>query len=156
MEYDVRLVHEPSRELAVTTFEAADAGAVAGLIGKAFATVAEFLVQRGAPPAGPAVAYYESAPDGSFLVAAGFTVPRELQYSGDVMPFRLPGGEVATTTHVGSYADLPRAYDALRRAAGEHGRTLEESGGMWEEYWSGSDVPQDEARTDVFWPLKPR
>jgi effector-binding domain-containing protein len=154
MDYQVRIVHEPARKLAVKTFHGTPAD-VGEKIGAAFRDVAEFLVKRGAPPAGPAVAYYEMVEDG-FLVAAGFTVPRELPAEDDVVPLKLPDAEVATTTHVGPYEKLPEAYEALKRGAAEQAREVEASGGMWEEYWSGPEVPSDETRTEVFWPLKPR
>lgn len=153
MDYKVRIVHEPARNLAVMTFHSTVAQ-LPEQMGRAFREVTDYLHRHGAPPAGPAVAYYEMVEDG-FLVAAGFTVPRELPAEGDVVPLQLPDVEVATTTHLGAYDRLSEAYDALKQGAAAQGREVEETGGMWEEYWSGPETPAEEARTEVFWPLRP-
>ncbi len=123
-------------------------------VGPASEKVMGFLLSRNAPPAGPAVVYIERDGQG-LLAAAGYSVPRELDGEGDVMPFRLPATDVATTTHVGSHRDLPRVYDALRRGAAEHGRQVDESGGVWEEHWPGPDGSPEQSRIEVFWPLMP-
>lgn len=154
MEYDVRIVHEPSRNLVVRVLHTT-ADEVGPRIRPALEQVREYLVRRGAPPAGPAVAYAERVRDG-VIVAVGFTVPRDLDGDGDVMPFQLPDTDVVTTTHIGSYQDLPYAYDALKRGAAAHGREVDEVGGMWEEDWTGQDAFPEQPRIEVFWPLKPR
>src|SRR5262245_12555010 len=47
-------------------------------------------------------------------VEVGFTVSEAIAPRGRVVPGELPGGEVAVTVHVGGYATLPNATQALR------------------------------------------
>lgn len=151
MDYEVRIVREPERNLVVTAFDAA-VEEIDGRLGPAAKEVTEFLVRMGAPPYGPTVAYYERGP-GGLVVGVGFTVPRELPPEGSIMPLRLPGGDVVTTTHLGGYDTLPEAYRALKQVAASHGRQVNETGGNWEEHWGGPESPSEQRRIEVFWPL---
>ena len=153
MGYDVRIVHEPGRDLMVTPFYTTTEE-VGKQIGPGLEKVSGFLHGRGAPPAGPGVAYYERGPEG-LVVAVGFTVPREISGGDDIITLHLPDTEVATTTYAGSYQDLASAYDALKQGAAEQGRAVDESGGTWEEYWSEPGSIPWEVRAEVFWPLAP-
>lgn len=67
----------------------------------------------------------------------------------------LPGGHVATTVHVGSYAQVGAAYDAAQRFLTDEGHEV--AGAPWEVYLDEPGVP--EPRTEVFVPcrrLRPR
>jgi effector-binding domain-containing protein len=70
---------------------------------------------------------------------------------GDVRPVELPAGEVATTTHVGAYAGLGAAHDAVLAWCRANSRTP--AGPRWEVYghWVEGEVP----RTDVYYLLRP-
>jgi len=80
-------------------------------------------------------------------VTAPFVAP-----VGAVEPTPLPAGEVATTTHWGSYASLGAAHDAVIAWCRTHGR--HRSGPRWEVY---GHLTEDEARlrTHVFYLLEP-
>jgi effector-binding domain-containing protein len=151
---DVRIVTSPPRQLAVTVSQgtAADIGP---LVSSAFGTVIEHLARMGRRPDGPAVARYTMRDDGSFDLAAGFPVDEAIAGDGVVEPLTLPAVEVATTTFLGAYRDLPLAYDRLRTGVAELGRQLDEVGPMWEEYWSEPTAQPEETRTVIFWPLLP-
>lgn len=152
MGYDVQIAHESGRHLAVTRFTT-EISRIGEKIGPAFQTVAGYLAEQGIAAAGPAVAYYETGPD-EFKVAAGFFVAEPIVGGGAVQPFRLPDTDVATTTHMGAYEDLVSAYDAVKSGALDQGREVDEST-MWEEYWTGPEVPAEQIKTVVYWPLKP-
>ncbi|GAA1156390.1 GyrI-like domain-containing protein [Nocardioides aquiterrae] len=147
----VRIVAEQGRHLAVTRFEA-DLSTMGELMGRAFGTVAGHLARTGVRPAGPAMAYYEIRPDG-MSVAAGFPVSGPIEGDGTVVPFRLPSREVITTEHVGPYEQVPATYEALHVEAEARDRKIDESA-MWEEYLAGPDVPPEQMRTVVSWPLE--
>lgn len=153
MDYQVRIVHRPEQHVAVVRFHTTLAE-LGKQMAAGFADVMQSLSNSDTQPTGPALAYYEKEADG-FAVAVGFPVPRELPADGPVATMRLPGTEVATTTHVGRYQDLPNAYAALAQQAAAQGRELDDTTGMWEEYWSPPGTPEDQARTEVFWPVKP-
>ncbi len=153
MDHQVRIERRPAQHVAAVRFPTTPAEL--GLkMASAFAEVMASLDRRDVAPAGPPLAYYQQQGDG-FSVAAGFPVDRELDPDGPVITVRLPAAEVVTTTHVGRYQDLPRAYAALARQAQKQGRQTDDSGGMWEEYQSPPGTPEDRTRTVVYWPLKP-
>lgn len=85
-------------------------------------------------------------------VAFGVGITAPFTAVGAVEPTPLPVGEVATTTHWGSYANLRAAHDAVIEWCRAHGRRR--AGPSWEVYghWT-----EDAARlrTDVFHLLEP-
>ena len=103
---------------------------------------------------GQNVFLYRAAPDrpSELDVAFGVGVTAPFVAVGAVEPTLLPAGDVATTTHWGSYANLGAAHDAVIEWCRTHGRTR--AGASWEVYghWT-----EDEARlrTDVFYLLQP-
>ncbi len=154
MPYRTEITTVPSRTVAVTHFhvELGELPELGEKMGAAFGAVMSHLSRAGAVPRGPAVACYEPE-GGGFDVAAGFPVTEPFEPGDGVEPMVLPGGEVAHTTHVGPYDELPAAYEALREDVEAQGRSLAADAPMWEEYWSGPEAPPQEARTEVFWPL---
>ena len=84
-------------------------------------------------------------------MAAGFPVGGPFEPADGVDAMALPAGEVAHTTHLGPYDDLPAAYDALRAAVEAEGRALADDAPMWEEYLSPPDTPPEQTRTEVYW-----
>lgn len=153
MTYDVELRRVDTRQLAVVVFQC-PMSEIGARIGAAFGTVAGYLARTGRGPSGPAIGYYRTFGD-TVDGAAGFEVSEPISAYGDVMPFTLPACEVAVTTHVGPYTDLPKAYEAMRDFATAHGRSLDDTSPMWEHYHSGPQVPPEQIRTEIFWPLVP-
>lgn len=145
----VEFVRTEVRHLAVVRFHAKLTD-FPQLMGPAFGTVAQYLVQAGIPIAGPAVAHYVMHGD-DFDVSAGFEVAAPIPGDETVVPFELPATEVATLTHHGGYDSLPEAYDSLHAGAVAQGRMLQETT-MWEEYWSPPETPAEEVRTVICWP----
>ena len=84
-------------------------------------------------------------------VAFGVGVTAPFAAAGAVEPTPLPVGEVATTTHWGSYAQLGAAHDAVIAWCGAHGRRR--TGTSWEVYghWTNDET---RLRTDVFYLLE--
>jgi effector-binding domain-containing protein len=85
-------------------------------------------------------------------VAFGVGITKPFVAVGNVEPTRLPVGEVATTTHWGSYAELGAAHHAVKDWCDKHARRL--AGPRWEVYghWT-DDITQ--LRTDVFYLIEP-
>jgi effector-binding domain-containing protein len=139
----------------VTRFHVAPAegDAVGERMGQAFTAVASGLTKAGIVVEGPALAYYRPTPDHGFDVAAGFVVGAPFTVPPGLDRLDLDAGEVAHTTHLGPYSDLPAAYADLHDAVTARGRTLSETGPMWEEYWSAPGTPEEDTRTEVYWPV---
>jgi len=154
MSYKIHTVDLAARHLAVRRFRG-DLTTIGQQMGEAFGAVMAYADRAGVQVQGPALAVYDMHPDGKFEVAAGFPVSAPVNGDGDVVPYDLPACEAATTTHIGSYNDLGSAYAAIEAWVKENGREPLSSV-MWDEYWSGPEVPQDQARTEVFQPLKPQ
>lgn len=154
MTYDVRIMQHPRQDLAVvrtrTTF-----AEIPAFMGSAFGKVAALLGPRGLLGEGPAIGRYTEMDmtTGAVVVAAGFVVPQPIEGDGAVVPDETPAVEVAMTTHLGPYAKISEAYDAVAKAMAEQGRELDETT-MWEEYWSPPGTPDDQTRTVVYCPLK--
>jgi AraC family transcriptional regulator len=65
----------------------------------------------------------------------------------------LPGGEAATTLHMGKYEDLPEAYAAMEQWMKAEGSKM--AGAPWEVYVTDpGDYPDPKDwKTEIFWPL---
>ena len=154
MSYEVHITKHQRQDLAVvrsrTTF-----GEIPTFMGSAFDKVAAYLGPRGLLGGGPAVGRYTEMDmtTGEVVVAAGFVVPQPVEGDGTVRPDETPATEVATTTHMGPYAKISEAYDAIAEAMAMRGRELDETT-MWEEYWSPPGTPDDQTKTVVYCPLK--
>jgi effector-binding domain-containing protein len=92
--------------------------------------------------------YKDQRPD----VEIGVLVAAPFEPAGRVIASELPGGEVATATHRGDYAQLGLTHDAVREHVAARGREL--AGPCWEIYGHGRVEPS-EPETEVFWLLRP-
>ena len=70
---------------------------------------------------------------------------------GEVVGSTIPGGRVATTTHVGPYDRLSEAHVAIRQYCSAHGLAI--AGPNWEIYDHWTEDPA-QLRTDVFYLLQ--
>lgn len=155
MAYNVEIKDLPARPAAVVRFTA-HVSEMGDHLGKAFGAVAQHIEATSAGFAGPALAYFEQLGDQRFNVRAGFPVTTPTGGAGEVEPFELPGGTVAITEHVGSYSKLSEAYEALAQSARDAGYDVDTGGPSWEEYLTGPEVPPEQTRTLVYWPVKRR
>ena len=122
-------------------------------MGQIFGEVLNYMAELRIQPAGPPFSRYcEFGPD-YVTMEAGFPVTQPVDQVGRIIAGELPGGEVATTWHFGSYDTLGRAYTALQSWIKDQGR--ESGGSPWESYWTDPEtVPNpSEWRTEVIWPL---
>ena len=85
-------------------------------------------------------------------VAFGVGVTTPFSAVGAVEPTLLPVGEVATTTHWGSYATLGAAHSAIVEWCRVHGR--QRAGTSWEVYGHWTE-DESRLRTDIFYLLEP-
>lgn len=93
----------------------------------------------------------EERPD-ELDVAFGVGAKAPFATTGSVEPIQLPTGEVATTTHWGSYANLRAAHDAISEWCRANGRRR--TGASWEVYGHWTE-DESRLRTDVFYLLEP-
>lgn len=151
MLYEIREQQEPDRHLAVTRFSASP-DRIGARMGPAFGAVYAYVGRHGLQPVGAPVGCYEMGSGTTFEVLAGCVVEVPIEAEGDIEPYVLRGGPALTTVHAGPYDDLPKAYEALEAHAREFGLELDMST-MWEEYLTGPEVPPEQMRTVIHWPL---
>jgi effector-binding domain-containing protein len=154
MTHEVDILRTPPSAAAVIRFHVPhdDLETIGEQMEGAFATVMNQLAAVHVVPAGPAVAVYEPAGDG-FDVATGFHVSPDFVAPTGLERLDLVAAEVAHTTHVGPYSALREAYADLQTGAARAGRPVAWGAPMWEEYCSGPGTPDDETRTEIYWPV---
>jgi effector-binding domain-containing protein len=133
---------------------------LAALFDEHLPNIAHRLADMGIEPAGPPYGrYHEFGPE---RVDVEIGIPVSTPASnlraygeaeeGELFASELPGGQAAITVHRGSYDGLSSTYDALHGWIHEQGR--DEGPGPWESYVDDpSEVPIDEVKTEVIWPL---
>ena len=102
----------------------------------------------------PFTRYVEAGP-GLVTIEPGMHVAKtgNAPGGGEVVLDTLPGGEAATTVHMGPYENLPDAYAAIERWMKANGATS--AGAPWEVYVTDpADYPDPKDwKTEIFWPL---
>ena len=89
--------------------------------------------------------YQHPAPGEEVMVVDfGVQVTRPFDNAGEVICSETPAGEVVMTTHIGSYARLAAAHQAVRSWSTANGRPL---GGRWWEVYG--DWINDEAKLET-------
>jgi effector-binding domain-containing protein len=128
-------------------------GQIPAFLGHAYGAVIQALSAQGMTPVGEPFAYYLHAPTPNVEMEAGFPVATQCMPSGDVVPSELPGGTIASVTHVGPYEAMVETYNQLNAWATEQGLVLGES--MWETYLIDPQQEPDSNRwrTQVLWPV---
>jgi effector-binding domain-containing protein len=117
-------------------------------LGQAFHEIAEHLEATGNSPVGPPFARYHRIAEDRFRVEAGFPVAQQLTLGNGVKGSKLPGGNVAVTTHIGPYDNLEATYGALSRWL--ESRNATPIGDAWEVYFNGPNDPPSQWRTDIY------
>ncbi len=112
------------------------------------------LDKRGVRPNGPPFTRYHSYDGTDCEIEAGFPVADPQPAEGRITAGELPGGEVASTVHLGPYEMLPQAHDALDdwiKQAGKKSR-----GSQWEMYWTdpGEEPDPWKRKTELVWPIE--
>lgn len=152
MTYDIADLREPQRHLAVTRFSTTPDQISTHMAG-AFGIVYGYLGRHGIDPLGaPYGCYVMSGPE-KWEVRVGCEVEHPITADDSVEPYTLPAGRTLSTVHVGPYEELGKAYEALEARAHELGIELDPAM-MWEQYLSGPEVPPEETRTLIHWPVK--
>jgi effector-binding domain-containing protein len=154
MQHEVEIVRVPASTAAVIRFHVThdELPRIGERMEQAFASVMTRLGEAKVIPNGPAVAVYEPTADG-FDVATGFHVAPEFVAPLGLERLDLSAAEAAHTTHLGPYEELTTAYADLQEQAGRIGRPVAWGQPMWEEYWSEPGTPEDETRTEIYWPV---
>lgn len=122
-------------------------------LGRAYQAVMRVLAIQGITPMGEPFAYYRGAPTTTVDIEAGFPVAVPCAPGGDVLQGELPGGTIATATHVGPYETMVNTYERLTNWITAQGVVPGEA--MWETYLTDPQQEPDPTkwRTQIFWPV---
>lgn len=151
--YEIRSERRDEQQVAVAraTLGTADIGT---WIGEAFGKVAQAAADQGVELVGMPFGRFLPVGGDRMEATAGMPVATTIEPTDDVEADVLPGGEVAVTLHVGSYEDVPAAYDAVHAWVAEHGTP---AGAPWEVYLNDPGEHPDPAtwETEVVQPYRP-
>jgi effector-binding domain-containing protein len=147
MSYDIDLVDLQEQHTATVRGHVPMDG-IAAFLGEAFGEVARVTDGQGLRVSGAPFGRYRPTGDGAMDVEAGFPVRGAVTPEARVEPATLPGGLMARTLHVGDYANVGAAYEAVQTWLIENGYVG--GGEPWESYLDGPDVPKP--RTELFFP----
>jgi effector-binding domain-containing protein len=122
-------------------------------LGHAYEAVMQVLGSQGIAPVGEPFAYYLGKPTTTIELEAGFPIAVPCVAAGEVMPGELPGGSIATGTHVGPYEKMVETYNELMAWLAHENLVPGEQ--MWEIYLSDPAQEPDPTkwRTQIFWPV---
>lgn len=149
MSYDIEVIDRPEQPAAVVRSQVEHHG-IAEFLGAAFGEVMQAVQRQGLQPVGPPFGRYRPTGAGGWDVTAGFPVTGPPTSDGRVGATTLPGGAVARTLHVGSYATVGAAYEAVGSWLGTHGYAP--AGEPWESYVDGPEVATP--HTEVCFPCR--
>lgn len=148
--FDATFTTVTPRTAAVITIQATMDG-LGAEISRAFGELGEAMEARSTQPEAEPFVHYLSRVGADIVAEAGFPVAGPVEPSGRVRSGSLPGGEVATTVHVGPYDTLRETYGRLESWIREHGRSP--AGEVWEIYLTEPAGDPSTWRTRICWPL---
>ncbi len=127
---------------------------VGEVMGPLFGELYGYIQQSGQTPAGMPFAIYHSMDGNAVDLECGMPVAAPMEGTGRIKAGELPGGAVATVTHMGPYDTLPQTWSALTEWMAEKG--LQPAGAPWEVYVTDpvTETDQSKWRTDIFFPVR--
>ena len=124
------------------------------ILGAHFGEIFGYVIQNGQQPAGMPLSRYHSMDGESVDLECGIPINAPLDGTDRIKPGSLPGGRVATVTHVGPYEGLPQTWSALFEWIGAEG--LKPADAPWEVYLTdpGAEPDSSKWRTQIFFPVE--
>jgi effector-binding domain-containing protein len=118
-------------------------------MGASFGALFGYAGRNGVQPAGVFARYHAFEP--KVVMDIGVTLPRALPGEGNIEAGEIAECDAAVTLHVGPYEGMAPAYEAVQAWIAAKGRTA--AGPPMEFYLSPPDVPPDQIKTEVVFPL---
>lgn len=123
------------------------------VIPSVYETIAQYLGQIGHQPSGAPFAAYYNMDMQNLDTDIGFLNPENVPGRGNIQPGSIPGGKAAVCLHVGPYATIGEAHDALHRWVAEKG--YQSKGAYYEIYLNNpNDTPPEALQTQIFTLIK--
>jgi AraC family transcriptional regulator len=143
---------ELAPQLALTHRRKVTMPTIAEGVGAGFGVLMEHAAKTGAQWAGPPFILYPEDCGGEYEIVICMPVVPGATGGEGVELEEIPGGRVATTTHVGPYREVGNAYTALQKWMTDNGCR---PAGMPREVYLNDpgEVPENELLTEVDWPV---
>jgi effector-binding domain-containing protein len=123
------------------------------VMGPMYGDIMAAVQPTGAAPTGMPFARYYEMQGNDVDLECGIPLSAVIEPSGRVAASALPGGRVATVTHVGPYDQLGDAWEAIMGWVQSEGLTP--SGAPWEVYVDDpTKVEASELRTQIYVPVQ--
>ncbi len=148
---EIRTVPEQNVLSIRTQCHVAELGAI---LAEILPEVWRYVRKNGVNPSGPPFTRYHGFSEDRVDIEGGLPVPTAVPGEGRIVAGVLPGGEVATTIHMGPYDRLPHAHDALHEWITANKKVS--AGAQWEVYWTdpGHEPDPGKWKTELVWPIK--
>ncbi len=152
-------IREIDDQTVLTIRESAPIASIPERMGKIFSEILTFIGKKGIALAGAPFAYWhnmnsDSISKGIFDMECGFPINVPVEGEGRIKRSKLPGGQVITAMHIGSYETLAETYEVVMSWIKENGYQVEEN--MWETYLTNPAEEPDKSKwmTKIFLPIK--
>jgi effector-binding domain-containing protein len=145
---------DPQPMVYVSRTATMDPGAIARVMGEAFAALGAFIGKNRIAPAGPPVAVYRMAEDGNVAIDVGFPVgkPALAKAAGEVKAGATPAGRAVKAVHHGPYDELHATYAEIGRYMNNAHLPMPKV--SWEVYLTDPQTtPPGNLVTEVYFPL---
>jgi effector-binding domain-containing protein len=120
-------------------------------LGRIYGSVMQHLETLGEQDTGAAYAAFHNMDMQNLDMEAGFPVSRSLPGKDDIQAGQIPAGMFAVCHYTGPYDQVGPAYEQLMQFIMERGYTV--AGPAYEWYFDGPDVPPQDSRTDIVFPV---
>jgi effector-binding domain-containing protein len=118
---------------------------------RVYGAIIRYLGELNEEHTGAAFAAYYNMDMQNLDIEAGFPVSKPVPAKGEVQASEIPGGTFAVCHYTGPYNEVGPAYEALTQFAKDKG--YEPSGVAHEWYLNGPDVPPQDLKTDIAFPV---
>ena len=148
MPYDIEVRHL-ARTPTLTIHAEIAQSEIQATMGASFGALFGYAGRNGVQPTGVFARYHAFEP--KIVMDVGVMLPRALGGEGNIEAGEIAEGDAAVTLHVGPYDAMAPAYEAVQAWIAANGRSA--AGPPMEIYLSPPDVPPDEVKTEVVFPL---
>jgi AraC family transcriptional regulator len=148
MGYEIEVRHL-ARTPTLTVHAEITQAEIQATMGASFGALFGYAGRNGVQPTGVFARYHAFEP--KIVMDVGVTLARALPGEGNIEAGEIAEGDAAVTLHVGPYETIAPAYQAVQAWIAANGRAA--AGPPMEFYLSPPDVPPDQIRTEVVFPL---
>lgn len=152
MSYNIEVRERPAQHIvAISTHSPVQD--LPRVIPETMQAIEQYMNEIGQKPTEPPFVSYHNMDRQNLDVKIGFLSPKNVTGKGNIQPGTIPGGKAASVMHVGSYANISAAHDALHRwmEANDH----ESAGAYYEVYLNDpADTPEEKLQTEIFTLIK--